>query len=45
MRFFQAFQAVLPVLAAELEFDPMAIPYVDYERLVVSWLLEANLRG
>jgi hypothetical protein len=44
-RLYRAFQAVLPVLAAELEFDQEAIPYVDYERLVVGWLLEANPQG
>lgn len=37
--------AEFPALAARLEFDPTAIPYVDYERLVVSWLLEANPHG
>ncbi len=41
-RLYQAFGGDLPALAAALEFDPEALPYVDYERLVVSWLLEAN---
>ncbi len=31
----------LPALAAELEFDPANIPYVDYERIVASWLVSA----
>ena len=38
---YNAFQANLPALAAHLEFDPERIPYVDYERVVASWLLEA----
>ena len=45
VRLYRAFQADLPVLAAELEFAQEAIPYVDYERLVVGWLLEANPPG
>lgn len=35
------FLADLPALAAALEFDPDQIPYVDYERIVVEWLLQA----
>jgi hypothetical protein len=38
---YEAFLADLPALAAELEFDPAAIPYVDFERIVVSWLVTA----
>lgn len=40
-RLYQAFLADLPELAAELEFDPATIPYVDFERLVAGWLLDA----
>lgn len=40
-RTYQAFLADLPALAAELEFDPDAIPYVDFERIVAGWLVEA----
>ena len=36
----QRFLADLPALAEELDFDPEAIPYVDYERIVVGWLLQ-----
>lgn len=36
-----AFLADLPALADELGFDPADIPYVDFERIVVSWLLNA----
>ena len=38
VRFYEGFQADLPALADNLEFDPAAIPYVDYERIVVGWL-------
>jgi hypothetical protein len=40
-RIFENFLSSLPALAAELEFDIESIPYVDYERIVVSWLVEA----
>jgi hypothetical protein len=30
-----------PAIADGLGFDPTAIPYVDYERMVMAWLLEA----
>lgn len=42
---YAAFTADLPALAAELQFDPAAVPYVDYERIVVGWLLQANPPG
>ena len=42
---YAAFTADLPAMAAELQFDPAAIPYVDYERIVVGWLLQANPPG
>ena len=38
---YQTFQAELPTLAANLEFEPAKIPYVDFERIVVGWLLAA----
>lgn len=38
---YQTFQAELPTLAANLEFEPAKIPYVDFERIVVGWLLSA----
>jgi hypothetical protein len=41
-RLYQAFLAQLPALAATLEFDPDHIPYVDYERIVAEWLLQAK---
>lgn len=41
-RLFQAFMADLPILAADLEFDPATVPYVDFERMVVGWLLTAE---
>jgi hypothetical protein len=31
----------LPALAAELQFEPEAIPYVDFERIAASWLVQA----
>lgn len=33
------FRDDLPALSQELEFDSAEIPYVDYERIVVSWLV------
>jgi hypothetical protein len=41
-RLYESFRVDLPALAAELEFDPANIPYVDFERMVVGWLLQAN---
>jgi len=41
-RLFNRFWADSPNLAADLEFDPDAVPYVDFERIVVSWLLKAQ---
>ncbi len=40
-RVYEAFLADLPALAMALEFDPDRIPYVDYERIVATWLVEA----
>ncbi len=39
-RLYQAFRSALPDLASDLEFDADDIPYVDFERIVVGWLLE-----
>lgn len=36
------FLADLPALAAELEFEPESIPYVDFERIAASWLVQAS---
>ena len=44
-RLFNAFMAQLPDLAEALEFDLDRIPYVDFERIVVGWLLEASSPG
>lgn len=41
LRLYEAFVADLPALAETLEFDLERMPYVDYERIVVSWLLQA----
>lgn len=41
-RLFEVFMADLPALAADLEFDPANIPYVDFERMIVGWLLTAG---
>lgn len=38
---YQAFLADLPGIAATLEFDPVRIPYIDFERIVARWLVEA----
>ncbi|WP_236634214.1 nucleotide-binding protein [Caulobacter sp. X] len=41
-RLFQVFMADLPALASDLEFDPENVPYVDFERMIVGWLLTAG---
>jgi hypothetical protein len=41
-RLYASFSSDLPALAAELEFEPDNIPYVDFERMVVGWLLQAR---
>lgn len=40
-RIYEAFLASLPDIAAALEFDAARIPYVDFERIVATWLIEA----
>ena len=44
VRIHDRFLADLPAIAAELEFDPAAIPYVDFERIVAGWLVETPAR-
>ncbi len=39
---YRNFSADLPALAAALEFEPTTIPYVDFERIVVGWLLQPS---
>lgn len=39
---YHTFMADLPTLAGELKFDPTKIPYVDFERIIVGWLLAAS---
>jgi hypothetical protein len=41
-RLYGMFLGELPALAAALEFEPDQIPYVDFERIVVEWLLQAT---
>lgn len=36
---YRTFLAMLPGIAEALGFDPVAIPYVDYERIVAKWLV------
>jgi hypothetical protein len=36
------FQRDLPPIARRLGFDPRGIPYVDFERIVVGWLIEPH---
>ncbi len=40
-RLYANFLADLPALATALEFDAGEIPYVDFERIVASWLVQA----
>ena len=42
VRLFESFTNDLPALARRLEFDPERMPYVDYERIVVGWLLKED---
>jgi len=41
-RLYLQFQRELPALAAALEFDPDRIPHVDFERILVEWILAAT---
>ncbi len=38
VKLFETFSADLPKLAAGLDFHPDEIPYVDFERIIVTWL-------
>ncbi len=42
---YRRFVADLPAIADALEFDARWIPYVDFERIVVTWLKEAPAQG
>lgn len=41
-RVYEKFLASLPAIAAQLDFDPDDIPYVDYERIAAKWLVTAT---
>jgi hypothetical protein len=41
-RLLRGFRAQLPLIAERLEFEVAGIPYVDYEKIVVGWLLESE---
>jgi hypothetical protein len=41
-RLLQGFSAQLPDIAQRLEFDPKRIPYIDFEKIVVAWLANAQ---
>jgi hypothetical protein len=41
-RLLQEFLVQLPEIAARLEFDPKRIPYIDFEKIVVAWLANAQ---
>lgn len=41
-RLLRDFKQQLPLFAERLEFDVTSIPYVDYEKIVVGWLLESE---
>jgi hypothetical protein len=38
---YQRFAGDLPAIAEALDFEAAAIPYIDFERIVVTWLKEA----
>ncbi|MEA3060593.1 MAG: hypothetical protein QOJ94_374 [Sphingomonadales bacterium] len=40
-RVYGAFTDNLPEVASQLEFEPANLPYVDFERIVAQWLVEA----
>lgn len=40
-KLYRRFIGDLPRLAAELEHDPASIPYVDFEKMIIGWLLNA----
>ena len=42
VRLHKRFSADLPALAVKLEFELTKIPYVDFERIVAGWLIEAR---
>ena len=42
LRLYDRFIEELPPLCDALGFDPEAVPYVDYEQMVVGWLLEGE---
>jgi hypothetical protein len=42
IKLYNIFIAALPAIAKELEFESDKIPYVDYETVVVNWLMEAT---
>jgi len=44
-RVYQDFLGDLPALAAEFECDPDMIHYVDFERIIVTWLEQAPSPG
>ena len=39
---FDKFRDDLIKICADLDFDPKTIPYVDHERILVNWLIEAK---
>lgn len=41
-RLLRDFREQLPLIVERLEFEVANIPYVDYEKIVVGWLLESN---
>ena len=42
LRLYRRFLRALPAICEELQFKPDSIPYVDFEHIVVNWLLEAE---
>lgn len=44
VRIYSLFLDQLPSIAGALEFDLNAVPYVDFEQIVVQWLLESPAR-
>lgn len=39
---FERFRVDLIKICAELDFEPKTIPYVDFERILVNWLIETK---
>lgn len=42
VRVYERFADELPAICEALEFDPGTLPYADFERILIGWLIEAD---